>query len=88
LLELLKATERNLEIAGQSSDISAALQGHAQELTAVMSAFRLTGLQNRADPSDGAEAASSASSSPAAQSRAQPASAAPAASSSAVVEYF
>ncbi|MFN9502952.1 MAG: methyl-accepting chemotaxis protein, partial [Rubrivivax sp.] len=61
LLELLKATERNLEIAGQSSDISAALQVHAQELTAVMSAFRLTGLQSPAEPSDGAEAAPAAS---------------------------
>jgi methyl-accepting chemotaxis protein len=68
LLELLKATERNLEIAGQSSDISAALKGHAEELTQVMSAFRLAGLDGAAV----AAGSSSASPQPAAHAPALP----------------
>jgi methyl-accepting chemotaxis protein len=99
LLELLKATERNLEIAGQSSEISAALQGHAQELTAVMSAFRLTGLEKRAMPllSDASTADLSPSASPASAAAAQPTRApgapsvaitTPAKGPSAEVEYF
>lgn len=50
LLELLTATQRNLETAGQTNDIAGILQGHASDLTRVMSAFRVTGLESAQSP--------------------------------------